>query len=56
MLSDPARLAVWGTAGRQRAQARYSWDRIASDTVKIYQRALKLRRVAVSTAPGRQSG
>jgi glycosyltransferase involved in cell wall biosynthesis len=55
MLSDPVRLARWGTAGYQRAQARYSWDRIAADTEKMYSRVLAGRRVPVSTQ-GRQSG
>ncbi|MBV9092113.1 MAG: glycosyltransferase [Mycobacteriaceae bacterium] len=38
MLADPARLAEWGRAGRARAESRYSWDRIAADTLKVYQR------------------
>jgi glycosyltransferase involved in cell wall biosynthesis len=55
MLSDPARLAAWGAAGHQRAQARYSWDRIAADSEKMYQRVLPAQRpVTVSTR--RQSG
>jgi D-inositol-3-phosphate glycosyltransferase len=27
-----------GAAGRDRARARYSWDRIAADTLRIYDR------------------
>jgi D-inositol-3-phosphate glycosyltransferase len=38
MLADPAQLARWGAAGRSRAESRYSWDRIAADTLKLYQR------------------
>jgi glycosyltransferase involved in cell wall biosynthesis len=40
MLADPARLAEWGAAGRARAESRYSWDRIAADTLKVYQRTM----------------
>jgi D-inositol-3-phosphate glycosyltransferase len=40
MVADPARLAEWGAAGRRRAESRYSWDRIASDTLKMYQRLM----------------
>lgn len=29
-----------GAAGRDRAQSRYSWDRIAADTLQVYQQAL----------------
>jgi D-inositol-3-phosphate glycosyltransferase len=28
----------FGAAGRDRARARYSWDRIAADTLRIYDR------------------
>ena len=27
-----------GLAGRDRARARYSWDRVAEDTLRIYER------------------
>ncbi|MBO0866041.1 MAG: glycosyltransferase, partial [Mycobacterium sp.] len=54
MLADPARLAEWGLAGRRRAQSRYSWDRIAADTAKMYQRVLPAQPAEVSR--GRQSG
>ena len=60
MLTDPARLAEWGAAGRHRARFRYSWDRIASDTLKVYQRLIPasrpVSRTATVLAPGRQSG
>jgi D-inositol-3-phosphate glycosyltransferase len=56
MLSDPARLAAWGAAGRQRAQARYSWDRIAADSEKMYQRVLPAQRPVTVSTQGRQSG
>ena len=60
MLADPARLSEWGAAGRHRAQSRYSWDRIAADTCKVYQRLVPAGRAAsrasTVSAPGRQSG
>ncbi|TAJ46128.1 MAG: glycogen synthase [Herbiconiux sp.] len=36
MLSDPARAAEMGRAGRRRAEAEFSWSRIAEQTVGIY--------------------
>jgi D-inositol-3-phosphate glycosyltransferase len=54
MLADPARLAEWGRAGRRRAESRYSWDRIAADTLKVYQRVVPAS--MPMTASGRQSG
>jgi glycosyltransferase involved in cell wall biosynthesis len=54
MLADPARLVEWGAAGRSRAEARYSWDRIAADTLKVYQRMVPASHPM--TASGRQSG
>jgi glycosyltransferase involved in cell wall biosynthesis len=54
MLADPARLAEWGRAGRSRAESRYSWDRIAADTLKVYQRMVPAS--MPMTASGRQSG
>jgi glycosyltransferase involved in cell wall biosynthesis len=38
-----------GAAGRDRAKARYSWDRIAADTQRIYSRL-------VATGLGRTAG
>jgi glycosyltransferase involved in cell wall biosynthesis len=48
MVADPARLAEWGAAGRRRAESRYSWDRIASDTIKMYQRLMLTQAVPAS--------
>ncbi|TWP53659.1 glycosyltransferase family 1 protein [Lentzea tibetensis] len=36
----------FGIAGRDRVCARYSWDRIASDTLRVYERARMLARQA----------
>ncbi|GAB98261.1 glycosyltransferase involved in cell wall biosynthesis [Kineosphaera limosa] len=40
LLADPARRAAMGTAGRQRALARYSWPAVARATVAAYRRAM----------------
>jgi glycosyltransferase involved in cell wall biosynthesis len=39
LVGDPALCEAYGTAGRDRAHARYSWDQIAADTVQVYERA-----------------
>ncbi|MCR6483783.1 glycosyltransferase [Amycolatopsis sp. OK19-0408] len=36
LLDDPALRHAYGTAGHDRATARYSWDRVAADTVRAY--------------------
>lgn len=41
----------FGAAGRDRAWARYTWDRVAAETVRVYERA-----GAVSAAPDRSAG
>lgn len=38
LLADDSARAVFGASGHDRARSRYSWDRIASDTVRAYQR------------------
>lgn len=38
LLDDPALCHAYGTAGHDRAQARYSWDRVAADTLRAYQK------------------
>ncbi len=38
LLADPERRRRYGEAGRRRAVTRYSWRRIASDTVRVYER------------------
>ncbi|WP_027941890.1 glycosyltransferase [Amycolatopsis taiwanensis] len=39
LLSDPVMRERYGIAGRDRVSARYSWDRIATDTLRAYRRA-----------------
>ncbi|HEX6888552.1 MAG TPA: glycogen synthase [Candidatus Nanopelagicales bacterium] len=42
-MSDPARAAEMGRAGRVRAVEQFGWDRIAGITVDVYQRAIDER-------------
>jgi D-inositol-3-phosphate glycosyltransferase len=39
-----------GAAGRDRARARYSWDRIAVDTLRIYERVGRMRNARITTS------
>ncbi|USX53785.1 glycosyltransferase [Lentzea sp. HUAS12] len=40
LLDDGVRREQFGVAGRDRASARYSWERIAADTVEVYHDAV----------------
>ncbi len=40
VMSDPARAAQMGRAGRERAVGQFGWDKIAATTVEVYQRAI----------------
>ncbi|GHE87172.1 glycosyl transferase [Amycolatopsis deserti] len=40
LLGDPAQREAYGIAGCDRARSRYSWDRIAIDVLRIYEKAL----------------
>ncbi|OQO89396.1 glycosyltransferase [Saccharomonospora piscinae] len=40
LLSDAALRDAYGIAGADRARCRYSWDRIASDTTRVYERTV----------------
>jgi D-inositol-3-phosphate glycosyltransferase len=39
LLANPAIRDRLGRAGRQRARKRYSWDRVAAETIRVYERA-----------------
>jgi D-inositol-3-phosphate glycosyltransferase len=54
LLADPKRRKAMGAAGRERARNRYTWDRVAADTERIYEKLLPLRREV--TSPGVRSG
>ncbi|EHY90851.1 glycosyltransferase [Saccharomonospora azurea] len=40
LLSDAALRDAYGIAGADRARCRYSWDRIATDTMRVYERVV----------------
>jgi glycosyltransferase involved in cell wall biosynthesis len=40
MITDPIRRTEYGVAGVDRARSRYSWDRVALDVERVYERAL----------------
>ncbi|MFF5262647.1 glycosyltransferase [Actinomadura viridis] len=47
LLADPTRRTAMGFAGADRARARYSWTRIAHETLAVYERAGARNEVAV---------
>ncbi|MBB1154570.1 glycosyltransferase [Amycolatopsis dendrobii] len=50
LLDEPAELEALGTAGQERVRARYSWDRIAVETVRAYEKAMPVRESGWATA------
>lgn len=40
LLADPVKRSFLGAAGRDRAESRYPWSRIAADTLRIYERCV----------------
>lgn len=54
LIHDGGRRRTLGDAGRERARARYSWDRVAADTERIYEKVSPARR-EVNT-PSTRSG
>ncbi|GHF75739.1 glycosyltransferase involved in cell wall biosynthesis [Amycolatopsis bartoniae] len=48
LLDNPAQREAYGVAGMDRAHSRYSWDRIAVDILRVYEKALP-ERVAPSS-------
>jgi starch synthase len=40
LITDPQRAAAMGQAGRRRAVERFSWSRIAEDTLSVYRSVL----------------
>lgn len=39
LVAEPAKREAFGIAGADRVRARYGWDRVVTDTVRVYQRA-----------------
>jgi glycosyltransferase involved in cell wall biosynthesis len=44
LLRDRVRRKALGAAGRERARARYTWDRVAADTERVYEKVAPVRR------------
>jgi glycosyltransferase involved in cell wall biosynthesis len=38
LLDDPVRRRAFGAAGRDRARARFSWQRVSAETMRVYER------------------
>jgi glycosyltransferase involved in cell wall biosynthesis len=53
LLASPLRLEAFGIAAADRAQARYSWDRISRETLAVYEHCL---RPAAASLAGAGSG
>jgi glycosyltransferase involved in cell wall biosynthesis len=53
LLAYPMRMAAFGIAAADRAKSRYPWDRIASETVAVYERTIH-RAHAISPAQPQQ--
>jgi D-inositol-3-phosphate glycosyltransferase len=43
LLDSPEQRAAFGRAGRERALALYTWDRVAASTAQIYTRVMGAR-------------
>ncbi|MFS2076587.1 glycosyltransferase, partial [Curtobacterium sp. CT11-133] len=54
LLDDPDRREAYGRAGRERADARYTWQKVAADSERVYERLLAgTTGVTAATAPAR---
>lgn len=52
LLGDRGRRAAMGQAGRERARSRYTWDRIAVDTERIYEKLVPVPHEVTSVGSG----
>ncbi len=50
LLDDPERREAYGRAGRERAESRYTWQKVAADSERVYERLLA-GAVPAATAP-----
>jgi len=48
LLADPIRRRALGASGRDRVCSRYSWDRVAAETLRVYYRVIAQRRRVVA--------
>jgi RNA polymerase sigma factor (sigma-70 family) len=60
LLASPMRLAAFGIAAADRARSRYSWERIATETTIVYEKAIAKTPPAtplkVAAAPSQPAG
>lgn len=49
LLSDESTREAFGIAGQDRVRARYSWDRVAADTVRAYRRVVRVESVVAAS-------
>ncbi|MET8778724.1 glycosyltransferase [Nocardia sp. NPDC004654] len=52
LLADHELRRAWGVAGYQRARSRYSWDRVADETLTVYHRVIPEAATATLAAAG----
>ncbi|MDQ1645256.1 MAG: hypothetical protein QOJ50_1440 [Cryptosporangiaceae bacterium] len=52
LLGDPVQLDAYGVAGADRARSRYSWERVAGATIRLYRDVLGIPRPAAAEAIG----
>ena len=51
LLDDPDRRAQYGRAGRARAESRYTWQKVAADSERVYERLLAGSRSVAAPVP-----
>ncbi|WP_336696441.1 glycosyltransferase [Curtobacterium sp. USHLN213] len=51
LLDDPGRRAQYGRAGRERAESRYTWQKVAADSERAYERLLAGSRSVAAPVP-----
>jgi len=51
LLDDPDRRAQYGRAGRERAESRYTWQKVAADSERVYERLLAGSRSVAAPVP-----
>ncbi|QQD77595.1 glycosyltransferase [Curtobacterium sp. YC1] len=51
LLDDPDRREAYGRAGRERAESRYTWQKVAADSERVYERLLAGASSTAASAP-----
>ena len=50
LLTDPVRRYAYGIAGADRARVRFSWDRVARETARVYRRLVPVKEASATHA------